>query len=196
MDHREARRGWVLTPCAGRRCKTHSHTHTEAYTQRTDIPIHRHTDMCIYTETEDQTTHIQRDVQTEHTNAHRHDTCAYTRTPTHSLQHCRWAQQTPARVCRPASSPCPSVSAPLRQLRIRARLPEPAPSPSLALRTGRQTKGRQQTMTEHLLWARLLMGHTAKETFLNRSEPWNPLCGGHLGGKFSGYSRCKGSCPG
>lgn len=50
-------------------------------------------------------------------------------------------------------------------------------------------------MTEHLLWARLCTGHAAKETFSNRSEPWNPLCRGHLGGKSSGYSRYKGELP-
>lgn len=51
-------------------------------------------------------------------------------------------------------------------------------------------------MTEHLLWARLWTGHTAKETFSNHSEPRITLCRGNLGGKPSRYSKGEGSCSG
>ena len=108
---------WVETQAT----HTHSHTHRGIYTKNRYCP-HTQTQVRAYTQRQKARPHTYR-------GTHRHHTRVYTRAPTHSLQHCWWAQQTPAQVCRPASGPCPSVSVPLGQLRIRARLPQPAPSP-------------------------------------------------------------------
>ena len=115
---------WVETQAT----HTHSHTHRGIYTKNRYSP-HTQTHRYMHTHRDRRPDQTHTQGHTEHTDAHRHHMHAYTRTPIHSLQHCWWAQQPPAQVCRPASGPCPSISAPLGQLRIRERLPEPAPSP-------------------------------------------------------------------
>lgn len=191
-DHREARQGWVLTPCAGRRRKTHTLTHTRRHIHKEQI-LPPYTDTQIHAYTQRQKT--RPDTYTGTYGTHR---CTQT---SHACIHTHTHPLSPALLVGTAA-PCPSLQTGLRSLSIHLCATRAAQdkgtSPracTLTLVSSQdwQTEGRRRTMTEHLLWARLWMGHTAKETFSNRSEPRVSLCRGNLGGKSSGYSKCKGA---
>ena len=195
-DHREARQGWVLTPCAGRRRKTHTHTHTHTHTRR---HIHKEQILPPYTDTQIHA-YTQRQKTRPHTYTGTYGTHRCTQT-SHACIHTHTRPLSPALLAGTAA-PCPGLQTGLRSLSIhlcaaraaqdKGTSPQACTLPLVSSQDW-QTEGRRRTMTEHLLWARLRMGRTAKERFSNRSEPWVPLCRGNLGGKSSGYSKCEGA---
>lgn len=64
--------------------------------------------------------------------------------------------------------------------------PDPAPTPSLSSQDWQANQGRMQMVTEHLLCARLRMGHTCtKGAFSNCSELRDRLCERNLSGRRS-----------
>ena len=72
VDHGEARRGWVLTPCAGRRRKTHSHTltHTQRHTHKEQIFPYTDTQIRAYTQRQQTRPHIYRGTCRRNTQMH------------------------------------------------------------------------------------------------------------------------------